>query len=96
MTRMARRTSPPARMNPPRMAPMGGVDCIEVRGRGLMTGLEIGGPVARQALAIARDRHGQLVRCASSPRRRSRPPKWTRPSPRRSARTGMSLCQDAD
>jgi acetylornithine/N-succinyldiaminopimelate aminotransferase len=45
-----------------------------VRGRGLMLGLETVGPVARDAMAVARDRHGLLVNATGDTTLRMVPP----------------------
>ena len=47
---------------------------VEVRGRGLMIGVETAGPVARQAMAIARDRHRLLVNATGDTTLRIVPP----------------------
>jgi acetylornithine/N-succinyldiaminopimelate aminotransferase len=47
---------------------------VEVRGRGLMIGLETAGPIARQAMAIARDQHGLLVNATGDTTLRIVPP----------------------
>jgi predicted acetylornithine/succinylornithine family transaminase len=47
---------------------------VEVRGRGLMIGVETAGPVARQAMAIARDEHGLLVNATGDTTLRLVPP----------------------
>ncbi|HET8777307.1 MAG TPA: aminotransferase class III-fold pyridoxal phosphate-dependent enzyme, partial [Candidatus Limnocylindria bacterium] len=47
---------------------------VEVRGRGLMIGLETAGPIARQAMAIARDEHGLLVNATGDTTLRIVPP----------------------
>ena len=46
----------------------------EVRGRGLMIGLETAGPVAREAMAAARDRHGMLINATGETTIRLVPP----------------------
>ncbi|HEX7067307.1 MAG TPA: acetylornithine transaminase [Candidatus Limnocylindria bacterium] len=46
----------------------------EVRGRGLMIGLETTGPIARQAMAIARDDHALLVNATGDTTLRIVPP----------------------
>jgi acetylornithine/succinyldiaminopimelate/putrescine aminotransferase len=46
----------------------------EVRGRGLMIGLETAGPIARQAMAAARDRHGLLINATGDSTIRLVPP----------------------
>jgi acetylornithine/succinyldiaminopimelate/putrescine aminotransferase len=46
----------------------------EVRGRGLMIGLETAGPVARAAMAIARDEHRLLVNATGDTTLRIVPP----------------------
>ena len=46
----------------------------EVRGRGLMIGLETAGPIARQAVAEARDRHGLLINATGDSTIRLVPP----------------------
>ncbi len=46
----------------------------EVRGRGLMIGIETDGPIARQAMAIARDEHGLLVNATGDTTLRLVPP----------------------
>ncbi len=46
----------------------------EVRGRGLMIGLETAGPIARQAMAIARDEHRLLVNATGDSTLRIVPP----------------------
>ena len=47
---------------------------VEVRGRGLMIGFETAGPVAREAMAIARDEHGLLVNATGDTTLRLVPP----------------------
>jgi predicted acetylornithine/succinylornithine family transaminase len=47
---------------------------IEIRGRGLMIGLETAGPIARQVMAIARDDHALLVHAAGDTTLRIVPP----------------------
>ncbi len=47
---------------------------IEVRGRGLMIGVETAGPIARRAMAIARDEHGLLVNATGDTTLRLVPP----------------------
>jgi acetylornithine/succinyldiaminopimelate/putrescine aminotransferase len=46
----------------------------EVRGRGLMIGVETAGPIARQAMAIARDEHRLLVNATGDTTLRLVPP----------------------
>ena len=46
----------------------------EVRGRGLMIGLETAGPFAREAMAAARDRHGMLINATGETTIRLVPP----------------------
>ena len=46
----------------------------EVRGRGLMVGLETPGPIAREAVAAARDRHGLLINATGDSTIRLVPP----------------------
>jgi predicted acetylornithine/succinylornithine family transaminase len=46
----------------------------EVRGRGLMLGVETVGPIAKQVVAIARDRHGLLVNATGETTLRIVPP----------------------
>jgi len=46
----------------------------EVRGRGLMIGVETVGPIARRAMAIARDEHGLLVNATGDTTLRLVPP----------------------
>ena len=46
----------------------------EVRGRGLMIGLETDGPIAREAVAAARDRHGLLINATGDTTIRLVPP----------------------
>ncbi|HET9416405.1 MAG TPA: acetylornithine transaminase [Candidatus Limnocylindria bacterium] len=46
----------------------------EVRGRGLMIGVETAGPIARQAMAIARDQHRLLVNATGDTTLRLVPP----------------------
>jgi acetylornithine/succinyldiaminopimelate/putrescine aminotransferase len=52
----------------------------EVRGRGLMIGLETVGPVARAAMARARDAHGLLVNATGDTTLRLVPPLTIRPA----------------
>jgi predicted acetylornithine/succinylornithine family transaminase len=52
----------------------------EVRGRGLMIGLETVGPVARAAMARARDAHGLLVNATGDTTLRIVPPLTIRPA----------------
>jgi predicted acetylornithine/succinylornithine family transaminase len=47
---------------------------IEIRGRGLMIGLETAGPIARQVMAIARDDHALLVNATGDTTLRIVPP----------------------
>jgi predicted acetylornithine/succinylornithine family transaminase len=47
---------------------------IEVRGKGLMIGVETDGPIARRAMAIARDDHGLLVNATGDTTLRLVPP----------------------
>jgi acetylornithine aminotransferase len=46
----------------------------EVRGRGLMIGVETAGPIARAAMAIARDEHQLLVNATGDTTLRIVPP----------------------
>ena len=46
----------------------------EVRGRGLMIGLETAGPIAREAMAAARDQHGLLINATGETTIRLVPP----------------------
>ena len=46
----------------------------EVRGRGLMIGVETDGPIARNAVAIARDKHGLLINATGDTTLRIVPP----------------------
>ena len=46
----------------------------EVRGRGLMIGLETAGPLAREAMAAARERHGMLINATGETTLRLVPP----------------------
>jgi predicted acetylornithine/succinylornithine family transaminase len=46
----------------------------EVRGRGLMVGLETSGPIAREAVAAARDHHGLLINATGDSTIRLVPP----------------------
>jgi acetylornithine/N-succinyldiaminopimelate aminotransferase len=47
---------------------------VEVRGRGLMIGLETNGPIARQAVSTARDRHSLLINATGDSTIRLVPP----------------------
>nr|MBA2263467.1 aminotransferase class III-fold pyridoxal phosphate-dependent enzyme [Chloroflexota bacterium] len=47
---------------------------VEVRGRGLMIGVETAGPIARRAMASARDVHGLLVNATGDTTLRIVPP----------------------
>ena len=47
---------------------------LEVRGRGLMLGLETSGPIARAAMAAARDNHGLLINATGDTTIRLVPP----------------------
>jgi acetylornithine/succinyldiaminopimelate/putrescine aminotransferase len=47
---------------------------VEIRGRGLMIGVETVGPIARRAMAIARDEHGLLVNATGDTTLRLVPP----------------------
>jgi predicted acetylornithine/succinylornithine family transaminase len=47
---------------------------LEIRGRGLMMGIETSGPIARDAVAAARDRHGLLVNATGDTTIRLVPP----------------------
>ena len=52
-----------------------GLDHVaEIRGRGLMIGVETVGPIARRAMAIARDEHGLLVNATGDTTLRIVPP----------------------
>jgi len=46
----------------------------EIRGRGLMIGIETAGPIARRAMAVARDDHGLLVNATGETTLRLVPP----------------------
>ncbi len=46
----------------------------EIRGRGLMIGIETAGPIAKRAMAIARDDHGLLVNATGETTLRLVPP----------------------
>ncbi len=47
---------------------------VEIRGRGLMIGIETSGPTARDAVAAARDRHGLLINATGDTTIRLVPP----------------------
>ena len=47
---------------------------VEIRGRGLMIGVETAGPIARHAMATARDEHGLLVNATGDTTLRLVPP----------------------
>ena len=47
---------------------------VEIRGRGLMIGVETAAPVAKAAVAVARERHGLLVNATGETTLRIVPP----------------------